>query len=109
MTQSYDPNNIYRGDKYDFFMRDLVYLRDLRLLLFRLRLVLFFLLLWCLRLILPPAKMAFPGLMLSPANPYLSGSALRSAPPLILLENVPGIWLVLVCKSMDKICFASII
>ena len=89
-------------------MRDIVYLRDLRLLFF-LRLVLLFLLLWRRLLFLPPAKMAFPGLTLSPANPYLIGSALRSAPPLILLENVPGIWLVFVDNTIGKIDFASII
>lgn len=94
------------------FIRALVYLRGLRLLFFLLlllRLVLFFLLLWRRLLLLPPAKMAFPGLTLSPANPYVSDSGRTSAPPLILLENVPGIWLVLVCNCADKICFGSII
>jgi hypothetical protein len=60
-------------------------------------------------LFLPPAKMAFPGLTLSPANPYLRGSGLTSAPPLILLENEPGTRLVSVDNSMGKICFACII
>jgi hypothetical protein len=39
--------------------------------------------------LLPPIKIALPGLTLSPENPCVGASAL--SPPLILLENMFGI------------------